>query len=63
MTFERGQKGLARMGDEDLARQLGEIHEEFARRHTGIGMTDIPLEKEKLASKLLRLAEKQQESC
>ena len=44
MTFERGQKGLARMGDEDLARQLGEIHEEFARRHTGIGMTDIPLE-------------------
>lgn len=41
MTMERGQSGLRRMGDHDLASQLSGIKQEFARRHPS--MRDIPL--------------------
>lgn len=44
MTMERGQSGLRRMGDGDLAQQLVVIQREFTRRHTEI--RDIPLEGE-----------------
>lgn len=40
MVMERGRLGLTRMGDRDLANQLAEIQQEFARRH---GKDDIPL--------------------
>lgn len=33
MVMERGQEGLRKMGDNDLAGQLAGIQEEFARRH------------------------------
>lgn len=42
MVMERGQSGLRRMGDGDLAKQLAGIQQEFTRRHTE--MEDISFE-------------------
>lgn len=39
--MERGQSGLRKMGDNDLADQQAEIQRQFALRHSG--MSDIPL--------------------
>ena len=41
MVMERGQSGLRRMGDDDLADELSGIQVKFSNRHTG--MNDIPL--------------------
>lgn len=41
MTMQRGKEGLIAFGDADLAQQLAEIHNEFQRRHPGVG--DIAL--------------------
>jgi hypothetical protein len=55
MVMERGQSGLRKMGDNDLADQLAGIQLEYTRRH---GKNDIPLKgklSERPAGEALRL--------